>query len=276
MTTEAQAPPASAPEAPPEKAAAGGEQADPIAVAEAKAAAAEARAVKLENDLRAAQGRRRPQEDIAALRERFEEAEVQRQEAEAANRAILKALVRGQTGAIEPEQVQREMDEVDRRTTQTVAERRFITQHDSLLAQLLEINTGDDGKPILGWETEDIANIVTRWKAATEKRDLGTITDLLAKSATLINREVRAQAKKQAETHDKEKAEVERKAREQALKDAGVFDGSAGAGGYGGGTDQEWLNRYADEERGEIPSSHENSKRAQGLLAKGLRPRARQ
>ena len=137
-------------------------------------------------------------------------------------------------------------------------------------------NTDDDGKPIVPWESEPLAPIVQAWNKAKDAGDLDTLTDLLANGTKAINQALRFSAKKAAETHDKEKAEVERKAREQALKDAGVFDGSAGAGGYGGGTDQEWLNRYADEERGEIPSSHENSKRAQGLLAKGLRPRARQ
>lgn len=225
--------------------------------------AAEARATKAENDLKAAQGRNRPQLEIAALRQEW-------QEEAAAQRAILKALVKGQTGELEPQDVQKEVADLDRRTVQTSQERRFATRYSNLLEQFTESNTDDDGKLLLPWESEGMAGIVTRWNEAMQRQDLDTLTDLLAEGTKVISREVRTRAKKQAEAHKNELTATEKRAREEALKGAGAFDNGAGqAAGGGGAADQELVNKLG---RGEPLTTDEMVKASQAM-GKGLRPK---
>jgi hypothetical protein len=96
--------------------------------------------------------------------------------------------------------------------------------------------------------------------------------------AKALNEGHKAQRKAETDGRDKAVADARQAGRDevtrrQALEEADV-DMGGGGGGSGAG-DQEWLNEYADDVNGKIPSTPENRKRANDLMAKGMQPRPR-
>ena len=220
----------------------GGEDAEQTEAQEPDAAAQvvelQAERDKLQNDLRAEQGRRRTRDNTESLLQGIaDRLEVQ----ERTNSALIRAMASGETEALETE-AQTIRDEFESNRGARSVEK--VSQ--SLSNDIQNAVKGSDGTTLIELSDPRLSGALQLWQAGNERQDVASWTAAYAEVQRVVREVEREQA--QGQVKAAEAAGQERV--QQALRDNGVTDLSTGR--PAGGAPQNDADTWAAYGRGEM------------------------
>ena len=227
--------------APPEAKVEGAKAPEPtVAELMAKLEAAESERQKLERDLKALRGARISQEERDA---RLEDIQVEVKRYGETQAALLRALTVPQIEDL-PTEVKKVAEE-DAQKRQKVAQERgmrsFAVTHNRLFAELKQVVTDDDGKPILDLEkAPELEEVRATWGRAFEDKDVAGLAEALREAHKVVRNMEKGRFKEAAR---KTAEETVSKTVKQKLDQAAVHDLDTGAGS---GSSRNWTPENID------------------------------
>lgn len=239
------------PDAPPEETVAPEDEPD----WKAKFEEAEARAAKVEQDLRSERGRRnsrdRQENILLDIGERL--ANVER-----SNSALVRSFTDGENDALA-----QELSQIQASSARSSAARGYQTAHAELSEELLELAKDDAGENILDvYTAPEMEEVRQQWVTAHNAQDVAGLRSALRQAEKVMRNIERTRSRDAVDAARTE----ERQAAKRQLQDAGVFDLDTGPAASGAGLgDDDFLTEYA--RNPERYSSAEDHARARKLLS---------